>query len=315
MDDILDEIKPVKRSHKIVLGIFVSNVFALITLGLTTYFLEKVKNDVEGVLIFSQFVIIPLVMGIITARFWRDIGLLGRNYTGYSLVNGAFALLMSSVFLGEGFICLIIVSPLVFAFIIAGAFIGRAMFRKQNNTLNTSIISVLLIIFIADSVSQHHYENVVSDEMIINALPSEVWEHVVAYERIKEENKYWLFKIGMPSPVETTVDGKFEGAGRKCIFSNGYVFDEKMVIYQPGKNLTFDITHQPLDPEIMGHIDILKGQFLLKDNGNGTTTLTGNSWYRLYVFPAWYYDIWAKSITRNVHLRVMEHIKELSEAK
>jgi len=315
MDDILDEIKPVKRSHKIVLGIFVSNVFALITLGLTTYFLEKVKNDVEGVLIFSQFVIIPLVMGIITARFWRDIGLLGRNYTGYSLVNGAFALLMSSVFLGEGFICLIIVSPLFYALIIAVAVIGRAMFRKQNNTLNTSIISVLLIIFIADSVSQHHYENVVSDEMIINALPSEVWEHVVAYERIKEENKYWLFKIGMPSPVETTVDGKFEGAGRKCIFSNGYVFDEKMVIYQPGKNLTFDITHQPLDPEIMGHIDILKGQFLLKDNGNGTTTLTGNSWYRLYVFPAWYYDIWAKSITRNVHLRVMEHIKELSEAK
>lgn len=63
----------------------------------------------------------------------------------------------------------------------------------------------------------------------------------------------------------------------------------------------------------MGHIDILKGQFLLKDNGDGTTTLTGNSWYRLYVFPVWYFDIWAESITRNVHLRVMDHIKQLSE--
>ncbi len=119
----------------------------------------------------------------------------------------------------------------------------------------------------------------------------------------------------MPSPVESTVTGYHLGAGRKCIFSNGYVFDEKIVTYDVNRNLTFDVTHQPRDPEIMGHIDILRGQFLLKDNGNGTTTLIGNSWYKLYVFPTWYYDIWAKSITRNVHWRVMEHIKELSEAK
>ena len=63
------------------------------------------------------------------------------------------------------------------------------------------------------------------------------------------------------------------------------------------------------------YIDIQRGQFLLKDNGDGTTLLTGNSWYQLYVFPVWYYDIWAKSITRNVHLRVMDHIKILSEQK
>ena len=85
--------------------------------------------------------------------------------------------------------------------------------------------------------------------------------------------------------------------------------------YEPGKDLTFDIVHQPRDPEIMGHVDILRGQFLLKDNGNGTTTVTGNSWYKLYVFPTWYYDLWAESIVRNVHIRVMEHIKELSEKK
>jgi Tol biopolymer transport system component len=82
------------------------------------------------------------------------------------------------------------------------------------------------------------------------------------------------------------------------------------------RNLTFDITNQPRDPEDNGsHSIFLRGQFLLKDNHDGTTTLTGNSWYRLYVFPVWYYDIWAESVTRNVHLRVMEHIKELSEAK
>ncbi len=117
----------------------------------------------------------------------------------------------------------------------------------------------------------------------------------------------------MPSPVQSTVDGYEAGAGRKCIFSNGYVFDEKMIVYKPNEELTFDILSQPHDPEIMGHIDILRGQFILKDNGNGTTTVIGNSWYKLYVFPGWYFNLWSESITRNVHLRVMEHIKILSE--
>jgi hypothetical protein len=172
---------------------------------------------------------------------------------------------------------------------------------------------MLLLVFIADARSTHNYQNMVSDTIIVNAPPAKVWNNVVGFKRIKAPNTFWLFRVGMPSPIESTVEGYYKGAGRKCIFSNGYIFDERIATYQPGHNLTFDVTHQPRDPEIMNHIDILRGQFLLKDNGNGTTTLIGNSWYKLYVFPTWYYDIWAQSITRNVHLRVMQHIKELSE--
>jgi uncharacterized protein YndB with AHSA1/START domain len=208
-----------------------------------------------------------------------------------------------------------IVSPLLFAFIIVGAFTGKSMFKNNNQTLNASVFVMLFGIFIFDSLSVHHYENKVTDIIVVNAPPAEVWKYVVAYKRIETRSKYWLFRIGMPSPVQSTADGYYLGAKRKCVFSNGYVFDEKIVTYEENKDLTFNITNQPRDPEIMGHIDILRGQFLLKDNHNGTTTLTGNSWYRLYVFPVWYYDIWAESVTRNVHLRVMEHIKQLAEAK
>ncbi|WP_431292218.1 hypothetical protein [Pedobacter sp. P26] len=215
--------------------------------------------------------------------------------------------------MGEGTICLIIVSPLIFAFVITGAFIGKTMFRKNNQTLNVSIVSILLVIFTVDSISDHHYRNMVSDEMIVKAAPEKIWKNVVAFEKIKQADTYWLFKAGMPSPMQTTVTAYKKGAGRKCIFSNGYVFDEKIVTFDVNKDLTFDIVGQPKDPEIMGHIDIERGQFLLKDNDDGTTTLVGNSWYSLKVFPIWYYDLWAESITRNVHLRVMHHIKELSE--
>jgi hypothetical protein len=194
-----------------------------------------------------------------------------------------------------------------------GTYIGRKMFQVNNNELNVSIMALLLFVFIGDSLSEHHYENEVTDQITINATPDKIWKNVVAFKPIKQKNSYWLFNIGMPSPMATTITGYYKGAGRKCIFSNGYVFGEKIVTYDEKKDLTFDIVNQPRDPEIMGHIDIERGQFLLHDNGNGTTTLIGNSWYKLYVFPIWYYDIWAQSITRNVHLRVMQHIKELSE--
>jgi hypothetical protein len=221
--------------------------------------------------------------------------------------------LLSALILKEGVICLLIVSPLIIVFILAGLAIGKSMFKKNNGLLKVNAFGVLFFVFMIDALSEHKNLSMVSDSLLVNAPIEKVWPLVVEYEPIQSKENYWLFQIGMPNPVQSTVDGYEVGAGRKCIFSNGYIFDEKIVVYKPNEELTFDIIEQPRDPEIMGHIDIVRGQFILKDNGNGTTTLIGNSWYKLYVFPEWYFGIWSKSITRNVHLRVMEHIKLLSE--
>jgi hypothetical protein len=299
-----------KMKLKLGLGFLISNLFAMAAIGLTKWLLSA---DASGVFIFSEFVIVPILMGMISGWFWRKLNLRGRKLALYSIYNSFLAIGLSFIFLGEGIICLIIVSPLIFCFVMAGAFIGRGLYKRDNDTLNVSVVLMLLLVFISDALSKHNYENEVTDTIIVHATPDKIWKNVVAFKKIQQSNTFWLFKIGMPAPIESTVDGYYKGAGRKCIFSNGYVFDEKISTYQPGINLTFDIVNQPKDPEIMNHIDIIRGQFILKDNGDGTTTLTGNSWYKLYVFPVWYYDLWAQSITRNVHTRVMEHIKELSE--
>lgn len=293
-------------------GYLVSNAIGIAIIGITKYLMDQ---DGPPIIIFSEFVIIPLLMGIISAWFWQELHLNSRKLLLYSIYNTFLAIFLSYIFLGEGIICLIIVSPLIFCFVIAGAFIGRNLYKRNNDKLNVSVVLALAFIFIGDaSFSNHQYENEVTDTIIVHATPDKIWKNVVSFKRIKQKNTFWLFQIGMPSPIESTVEGNYVGAGRKCIFSNGYVFDEKIATYEPGKDLTFDIINQPKDPEIMNHIDIIRGQFILKDNGDGTTTLIGNSWYKLYVFPVWYYDIWAQSITRNVHLRVMHHIKELSES-
>jgi hypothetical protein len=296
----------------VILGILVANILAMGIMAVSKLIADG-DSGMTNVFVFTDFFILPFFMGIVCAWFWKDLTMGGGAYTLFAIVNSLVAIGASAVFLKEGVICLVIVSPLIMGLNIAGVFVGKALFRRKKNTLNVSVMALLLLIGAADLLSEHRYESMVSDTLQINAPVAEVWKYVVAYEPNTAKEDYWLFQVGMPSPLQSTVDCYCEGGNRKCIFSNGYVFDEKMTVYQPEKELTFIITNQPRDPEIMGHIDIQKGQFLLKDNGNGTTTLVGNSWYRLYVFPAWYFDTWAASITRNVHLRVMKHIKLLSE--
>lgn len=295
----------------IISGVFISSLLAVILIGLIRLLGKSMGQ--EDVLVFSAFFIIPFLMGLFNAWQWRNFKIRTISIIGWCFISSLLLAVFSGAFLKEGYICLIIVLPVALVMMCTGTFIGRPLFRKRNNTLNSTIFGVLLVIVVADVSSQRDGTNMVSDTMIINAPVEKVWPFVVEYDPITLKEDYWLFQIGMPSPVQSTVDGHEVGAGRKCIFSNGYVFEEKMVVYKPNEELTFDITEQPRDPEIMGHIDITRGQFILKDNGDGTTTLIGNSWYKLYVFPEWYFNIWSESITRNVHLRVMEHIKILSE--
>jgi|JI10StandDraft_1071094.scaffolds.fasta_scaffold02887_21 hypothetical protein len=302
---------------RIFYGILVANLVSIVLVGagkyLVTYLEGNETGNSSGIFIFSSFVIVPMIMGAISAWYWHPLQMKTRAYIGWSAISTLVACAASFIFLKEGVICLLIVSPLILIFIVTGALLARMLYNRKNNTLNSSLAGLVVVVLLADTFSSHKNVQLVSDTMIVNAPIEKVWPFVVEYEPITLKENYWLFQIGMPSPVQSTVDGHEAGAGRKCIFSNGYVFDEKMIVYKPNEELTFDILTQPHDPEIMGHIDILRGQFLLKDNGDGTTTVIGNSWYKLYVFPGWYFNLWSKSITRNVHLRVMEHIKILSE--
>jgi hypothetical protein len=296
-------------------GLISANVFAVIMMGITKLLFEF-NILFSGLFVASDFIIIPLVMGIINAYWWRNLNLNTEQQAKYTLYNLLLLLTISFLFMGEGIFCLIIVSPLLFLFLFIGVSIGRMMYKnKRNNKLNVSIISFLFIAFIFDVNLDHHYVRMVSDEIVIRATPDKIWKHVVAFEPIQGKPTFWMFKLGMPMPMQTTVTGYYQGAGRKCIFNDSIIFEETMTVFQPNKDLTFDIVTPPQDPEIIGHIETQRGQFLLKDNHDGTTTLVGNSWYKLNVFPAWYYDLWAESIVRNVHLRVMNHIKLLSEKK
>jgi hypothetical protein len=303
---------PKSSLAQLVNGVIFSNLFAFAAFFLA-HWISNWDDDTGNVLIVAEFILVPVGMGIIAMKFWINAvkGLKGLILV--SIINTIIAIALSAFFMGEGVICLVIVTPLILGFMWAGIVIGKYIYRTDNTTLKASTLLIFIGLFFLDAFSEHHYTNMVSDEITINAPKEKVWKYIAAYPLNTEKPDYWLFNIGLPNPVQSTVTGDSVGACRKCIFSNNAIFDEVIVEYKKDSLFTFDITSQPADPEIIGHIEIQKGQFVLRQNPDGSTTLIGNSWYKLNVYPAWYYDWWAEDITRNVHIRVMKHIKKLAE--
>jgi hypothetical protein len=302
------------RVGRLLLGMVAGNAFAvlLIALGRFLFSLTAVSSLLAGL---PSLLLVPFSIGLIAAWVWKRLELGIGEVLLHSFSCTALGLIIAIGVMHEGAICLVIISPILYGGIAAGALTGRVWFRKDRDRLNLCLAPVLALAIIAEPAVHTPHMSVVTDEIRIAAPPSKIWPHVLASRPIAEPPRYWLFRAGLPYPVETTNEGNFVGAQRECRFSAGAVFRETVAELNPGCRLTFDIVEMPRDPELLGHLDACRGQFELRDNGDGTTSLIGRTWYSLHVRPAWYFDWWTHDIFRAVHLRVMRNIKRLAETQ
>jgi hypothetical protein len=306
---------PSRPIGQLLLGIAVSNAIGGSLLFAVVWFVEAYRgNDATALIAWPSFFLIPFLVGMIAAWFWRRL----NRTLGWSFLDALWVTLVglaaAAVVLREGVVCLVIVSPALYVFILCGILLGRIWFRPNYSKLQLTIFPLLALITLGESVYHSERQAVVTDRILIQAPPAKVWPHVLAFPEIPDAPDYWIFRLGLPYPTITTNGGNFVGADRQCIFSNGVVIKERVAEFVPQERLTFDVAEQPTDPEAYGHITLHRGQFILQDNRDGTTTLIGSSWYTLHVRPRWYFDLWTRDMSRAVHLRVMNHIRRLAEA-
>ena len=297
----------------IVIGMLVANLVGDALLFGVAKLSEIYKGSNKELLIFPSFFLLPLIVGLVAAWFWRrlnrSLAITFLDALWVSLVGVGAA----AIVLREGVVCLIIVFPALYGLILTGLLLGRIWFRPDYSKLQLSIFPLLVLLTLTDAFSSSTKRAMVTDEILIHATPDQVWPHVLAFPDIPDRPAYWIFRLGLPYPTQTTNGGNFVGADRQCMFSDGIVIKERVAEFVPREKLTFDIVEQPTHPEAYGHITLHRGRFVLRNNGNGTTTLFGSSWYTLHVRPLWYFDLWTRDMSRAVHLRVMNHIRRLSE--
>lgn len=298
---------------QLILGMLVANAIGGALLYGTTLLADAVKNKDVAVLAWPSFFLIPFIVGLVAAWFWRHL----NRTLGWSFLDALWVsfvgIAAAAIILREGVVCLVIVFPVLYLFVVTGILLGRLWFRPNYSKLQLSIFPLLALLTIGETLYHSEQQAVVTDQILIHAPPDKVWPHVLAFPEIPDSPNYWIFRLGLPYPTQTTNGGNFVGADRQCMFSNGIVIKERVAEFVPQEKLTFDVAEQPADPEAYGHITLHRGRFVLRDNRDGTTTLFGSSWYTLHVRPRWYFDIWTRDMTRAVHLRVMNHVRRLSE--
>jgi hypothetical protein len=308
----------VAKSLRIASGILAANLFGAIAVYFFVMAIALAAQSPITAWLFPfasypSLVILPMTMGVIAAFFWRTLGMRLPQYLLWWFV--ACLVLPAGGYLAfrEGIVCLIIAWPIVFVCGFAGVALGRWWFQTTRGVAHATLLPVLCVALFADARLRQDSTAVVTDRLLIHAPAAEVWKHVMAFPPIDAPPDYWLNDVGLPAPLATTCEGEFVGAARRCIFSGDLVFKEVVSEIVPARILTFDIVEQPRDPELLGHLELQRGQFELNDNGNGTTTLVGRSWYSLHMRPLWYFDWWTRDISSHVHVRVMQHIKHLSQ--
>ncbi len=280
---------------------------------------------------WGLFVGIPFFLGLTSAlvygfhqpRGYGECLLVGT--LAIALFGGALALVAI-----EGLICIIMAAPIGLVLAVFGATIGYVMQTRSTipkaeapRLYSVMFLAVPLLMVIETSNTMRPTLVPVKTSVEINTPPERVWQHVISFSELPSPQS-WLFKVGIAYPIRAEIHGKGIGAVRHCVFSTG-AFVEPIEVWDEPRLLKFSVTAQPpamreLSP--YGHIETPHlddylvsrgGQFLLTPLPGGRTRLEGTTWYEVRIFPELYWQVWSDAIIHRIHLRVLNHVKRLSE--
>jgi hypothetical protein len=114
------------------------------------------------------------------------------------------------------------------------------------------------------------------------------------------------------------------GATRFCEFSTG-AFVEPITAWDEPRRLAFNVTEQPdplielspygnlHPPHLHGTLRSTHGEFRLIELPGNRTRLEGRTWYKIDMYPHWYWTRWSDALIHCIHERVLSHIQHISE--
>jgi len=270
-----------------------------------------------GIYGLTLFVLLPVAAGALAARLHPSPSPAKAAATGAA---GVFAVLLFFLLLGrEGLICRAMAAPLGLPL---GALGGWLCHRSRSKPVAALLLFPATL---AWDVHAPHPQYEVQTAIEIAASPEQVWQHVVAFPELPEPTD-WFFRAGLAYPIRARIDGAGPGAIRYCEFSTG-PFVEPIQIWQEPTLLRFSVTQNPppmrewspyselAAAHLHGYFASTGGQFRLVRLPNNHTKLEGTTWYRHGLWPAPYWRWWSDAIIHRIHLRVLTHIRQLSEKK
>lgn len=226
----------------------------------------------------------------------------------------------------EGAICIAMALPLALPLGAVGGWLVYAPIRKRTLASGAAMLALLPLGVgtLGFDVTAKPDIFQVRSSVEIAAPPERVWNHVVTFSELPPPSE-WYFKTGIAYPIRARIEGAGPGAVRYCEFSTG-PFVEPIQVWDEPHLLRFSVTQNPapmnewspyanvMPRHLHGYLISKQGQFLLTPLPNGHTLLEGTTWYQHGLWPETYWTVWSQAIIHRIHMRVLNHIKRLSES-
>jgi Polyketide cyclase / dehydrase and lipid transport len=272
----------------------------------------------------TLFVVLPVMVGALGA--WVMNPQSAEKAVGYGVAANAIASLGFFAFGIEGAICIAMAIPLAYPLGALGGWLVYMVTHKcalKSGTAMMMLLPLSLGTLGFDVTAKPHVFEVKSS-IEIAAPPERVWKNVVSFSELPPPSE-WYFKSGVAYPMRAEIVGTGPGAVRYCEFSTG-PFVEPIEVWDEPRLLRFSVAQNPapldewspyakiMPRHLHGYLVSKQGQFLLTPLPNGHTLLEGTTWYQHGLWPEAYWTLWSQAIIHRIHMRVLTHIKELSEA-
>ena len=274
---------------------------------------------------WALFTVAPLVMGFAASAFfcrWH-----GSITFGQSMLVTLVGLLLAAVALlvirWEGLICLAMAAPLGLVGGAIGGGVAVWASKRGKRQIPPTLPLLALLVFPVAAWGEAKWDqstpsSIVTTSVILPATPAEIWPHLQNFT-IEEEPDFIGFRAGIAYPLATRTTGTGIGALRACILSTG-TMPERITAWQPPYHLAFDVLGTPppmselspyatVEPRHLHDTYISRrGEFRLEALPDGTTRLSGTSWYEQRLWPGWYWLAYSDAVVQAVHHRVYEQI-------
>ena len=306
-----------------------SAVASTITVGVVGMGLAYFSTQVLRNYGWGLFVAQPFAMGLVSV--WLYAGPRKRSFRSCQIVAMLpilFCGLCLFVAAAEGIICLVMAAPIGLALSLFGGIVGYAIVGNRGAPINSvAMMLVLLSVPLTMGMEKQAAEAPlllsVTSSVVIDTPPKKVWPNVISFSLIPPQRD-WILHTGVAYPTQARIDGTGVGAVRHCIFTTGE-FVEPIEVWDEPRRLRFSVADQPepmeelspyphlKTPHLHGYLESHEGEFRLTALPDGKTLLEGTTWYTDRIWPSFYWRFWSDLIIHHIHLRVLNHIKNLSE--
>lgn len=311
------------RFRTFLIGISAGVVYAFLTMLIVRYSEQNIS--------ISYIFILPLVLGAIPVFFSSKEQL--KSYiifliTPWLSVLTFFYLCFISGF--EGMICLvIIIGPFVILGAL-GAFLARIIKLKTEGN-QTPLYSFLffpfLFLIIESNFSATDKFYSVTTNIQVDAKRETVWNNIKNVKDIQpsEINTHFIHLIGIPKPLDGSLDKEGIGGIRSITWEKGIRFQEKIKSWQAGYGFSYDIHVDPasvppttLDEHVMiggKYFDVIEGSYHIDSLTPNKSKITLTCKYRITTNITSYSKWWADFVLNDFNKMILEVIQRRCEQK